>query len=391
MMMAYPNHALESASQAQPVKVCMVTSVRSPFNARMYCKEGKSLENAGYEVTVIAPADFEEQVVDNIRVIGVPRVRSRWGRMRVWRHILREVKRLKPDIVHFHDPELLLIAPYFCPARVIYDCREHYAEAVLWRHWIPKPLRYPLSVLVSWLEPALARWTDAIVIVEDSQAEMFREIGKPLVLLYNFPVWDCVPEPHIDDKIVIHVGSHSEARGCRTMIETMRLVTSRIADVRLLLVGPFDSAAYESEIRELILEYGLKDTVELVGLVPYADVPKWIARAAVGVIALRATSQYRKGIPSKLFEYMACGIPVVAGDLPATRRFMESASCGFLVEPSNPQQYADAIIYLLGHPEEAKRMGENGRRAVEETYNWEKEENKLLDLYAELLALRSIS
>jgi glycosyltransferase involved in cell wall biosynthesis len=133
------------------------------------------------------------------------------------------------------------------------------------------------------------------------------------------------------------------------------------------------------------LEDGLKDTVDLIGSVRHADVPEWIARANVGIVALQATSQYRKGIPTKLFEYMACGIPVVASDLPATRRFMDPASCGFLVEPSNPQQYADAITYLLDHQEEAKRMGENGQQAVRKVYHWKYEEEKLLALYQSIL------
>jgi glycosyltransferase involved in cell wall biosynthesis len=367
------------------MKVCMVTSVHSPFDSRIFYREAKSLERAGYEVTVIAPADPVGQVVDNIHIVGIPRVKSRWGRVRAWQYVLREVKKLKPDIVHFHDPELLLIAPNFRPAKVIYDCHEHNAEAMLWKYWIPNLLRYPLSFLTSQLEPALARWTDAIVIVEDSQAKTFRQVGKPVVLLYNFPMWDGAPGSHINDRIVIHVGTHGEARGCRVMIEAIRLVTSKIPDVKLVLVGHFSPIEYESKVHELILAYGLENTVELAGEVPHADVPRWIARATVGIVALQKTSQFCKGIPTKLFEYMAHGIPVVASDLPATRRFMEQAGCGFLVEPSNPQQYADAIIYLLDHQEEAKRMGENGRQAVNRAYHWKHEEEKLLSLYHSIL------
>lgn len=55
------------------------------------------------------------------------------------------------------------------------------------------------------------------------------------------------------------------------------------------------------------------------------------------------------------------------------------------VDPLDPKAIAQAIEYLLTHPEEARQMGENGRRAVEEKYNWEKEAEKLLALYKELV------
>ncbi len=60
-------------------------------------------------------------------------------------------------------------------------------------------------------------------------------------------------------------------------------------------------------------------------------------------------------------------------------------NCGLCVDPLDPKVIAQAVEYLLTHREEALRMGEHGRRAVEEKYNWEKEGEKLLNLYARLL------
>jgi glycosyltransferase involved in cell wall biosynthesis len=52
-----------------------------------------------------------------------------------------------------------------------------------------------------------------------------------------------------------------------------------------------------------------------------------------------------------------------------------------LVDPTDPDAIAEAIVYLMEHPEEARRMGENGRRAVLERYNWEEIEGRLLEVY----------
>jgi glycosyltransferase involved in cell wall biosynthesis len=168
------------------------------------------------------------------------------------------------------------------------------------------------------------------------------------------------------------------------MIEAMKLVVERVPEARLLFVGAFHEREYEAETRRLIALSGLEKAVTLTGQVPYTDVPKWLAQASVGLIALQETEQFKMCIPTKLFEYMGSGLPVVSSDLPPARRFMEGLDCGLLVKPADPHEYAEAVEYLLSHPTQARRMGENGHRAIEETYNWGTEAEKLVNLYRKL-------
>jgi glycosyltransferase involved in cell wall biosynthesis len=367
------------------MKVCHVTSVHPTFDIRIFHKECKTLAQAGHDVTLIAQADWKEKVVDGVRVIGLPRIGGRHQRLRLWRQIVSKVRRLGPDIVHFHDPELLLIASFFRPARLIYDCHESYAEAMLSTAWIPPSLRHIVSRLVAFLEPTLARRTDAIVVTVDSHAAPFQKAKRPIVILHNFPLLsDFDVARCADGKTVIHLGSQDKVRGCSIIIEAMKLVVERVPEARLLLVGHFHEREYKAEIHQLIAAYHLEKAVVLTGRVPYADIPKWLAQADVGLIALQETEKFKTCIPTKLFEYMASRLPVVASDLPPARRFMNGLDCGFLVEPAHPQAYAEAIEYLLSHPAEAKRMAENGPRAVEETYNWGSEAEKLVKLYQKL-------
>ena len=90
-------------------------------------------------------------------------------------------------------------------------------------------------------------------------------------------------------------------------------------------------------------------------------------------------------MPNKLFEYMAAGLPVIASNFPLWQEIVESNHCGLTVDPLEPKDIARAIEYLIEHPEEARKMGENGRRAVIRKYNWETEGKKLLELYAALI------
>ena len=75
-------------------------------------------------------------------------------------------------------------------------------------------------------------------------------------------------------------------------------------------------------------------------------------------------------MPNKLFEYMAAELPIIASNFPLWEEIIEGNECGLTVDPLNPKEIAEAIEYLLEHPEERHRMGENGREAVSEKYNW---------------------
>ena len=101
-----------------------------------------------------------------------------------------------------------------------------------------------------------------------------------------------------------------------------------------------------------------------------------------GLVTLHPAINYLDALPVKMFEYMAAGLPVIASNFPLWKQIIEGNQCGICVDPLDPKAIAEAIDYLILHPEEAERMGRNGQRAVQEKFNWGIEEKKLLDFYA---------
>jgi glycosyltransferase involved in cell wall biosynthesis len=107
--------------------------------------------------------------------------------------------------------------------------------------------------------------------------------------------------------------------------------------------------------------------------------------ARCGIVIDHPISNYLDSYSTKMFEYMACGVPVVCSDFPLWVRLVGDADCGVSVDPMDPQAVAKAVEALCRAPEEARRLGDNGRRAIRERYNWENEFAKLDDLYRRLL------
>jgi glycosyltransferase involved in cell wall biosynthesis len=106
-----------------------------------------------------------------------------------------------------------------------------------------------------------------------------------------------------------------------------------------------------------------------------------LARSKAGIVTFLPAPNHIDAQPNKVFEYMSAGVPVIASHFPLWREIVEGNQCGLCVDPHEPEQIAEAIDYLLGHPDEARRMGENGMRAVQDRYNWAIEERKLRKFY----------
>jgi len=154
----------------------------------------------------------------------------------------------------------------------------------------------------------------------------------------------------------------------------------------LLIVGKIlGTNKFSKWVDNYIRTNGLEENIELIDWIPHSDVVRYIETSVVGIILFQPTHYNNLiGLPNKLFEYMACRIPVIASNFQEIREIVEESNCGILVDPTKIQEISDAILWLLEHPEEAEQMGENGRLAVEETYNWGNMEKRLFKVYEEL-------
>jgi len=367
------------------MKVVHLTTVHLPFDTRIFHKEAKTLAQAGYDVTLIAQHEGNA-VVEGVKILGLPRPRNRLARIfgLTW-HAFRMAIRERADVYHFHDPELLpigVLLKVFTRAKVIYDVHEDVPEQILTKNWIPTPLRRPLAIVFNVGEKLLARALDAVVVATEGIAEKFQRLNP--VVVHNYPDLGMLPTSSSvpyerKEKVLVYVGGISKIRGAVEMVRALEYLNPSL-DVRLELLGRFEPSRLEKELQALP---GYR-RVHFLEWLPWKEAWQRAQRAIAGLVLFHPAPNHTKSLPNKLFEYMAAGLPVVASNFPLWRELVEGNRCGICVDPLDPKEIAQAIEYLLTHPEEARKMGENGRRAVEEKYNWEEEAKKLLNLYAEL-------
>ena len=131
---------------------------------------------------------------------------------------------------------------------------------------------------------------------------------------------------------------------------------------------------------------GVRRQVEYHGILSKSEALLLQQKADIGLVTYLPLQYCVNSLPNKLMECMSLGLPVVCSDFPNYREIAEKTGAGIMVDPTKPEQIADAIESLVRNPALARQMGEAGKRAVRERFNWNVERVKLLQLYHEILS-----
>lgn len=376
----------ESSMQESAGESVHLTSTHRPFDTRVFQKECRSLAKAGYRVTLVVP-HAEDVRVDGVQIRGVPLPGDGRERLKkTTRDVYRAALRENPEAVfHFHDAELL---PFMFLLKlkgrtVIYDAHEDTPRQMRYQHWIPAALRRPIGWFMWVLEFIAGRMFDHIIAAEPVIADYFPR--KRTSLIRNYPMLEefehCNDIPYASRPMHLgFAGGISEVRGAVELVEALALLGDAYP-VKLMMAGTFYPTTLKSRVEQLP---GWQQ-IDFKGWLNREDVLDLLARVRIGMITRHPIERHLTAFPTKLFEYMAAGLPVVVSDLPTIRPIVDACQCGILVDPLNPEAIAAGIRELLDAPDAAAAMGQRGLEAVRQQYNWDTESKKLLEIYSELL------
>jgi glycosyltransferase involved in cell wall biosynthesis len=190
----------------------------------------------------------------------------------------------------------------------------------------------------------------------------------------------------ISDSIVVgYVGTFVSWHGIEELIDASVELTKCVPNVKFLMVGPYFESAREYAQRKMV-----EDIFIFTGPVPYENVPALINAMDIAVApynplksALR--SKYGIGSPLKIFEYMACGKPVITTHVEPIPKVVKHMKNGILIPPGDPKALAKAILTLTQNRQKMEELGEEGRQTVLMKYSWESFAKRLNEILREVI------
>lgn len=300
--------------------------------------------------------------------------------------LYRDIIRNKPDIVHIHEHRLVYLVIVIKlrkrNIKVIYDAHED-SEHERYEHGMKKYGVFLANVFVKihgFIEHLACRCGDSSnatyrrVVASICKEDYYsKKLSNPLSRIRSYLSGG--------GRIVCYVGGMSEDRSTTMLAE----ISDKISG-SLYLAGPIDEVYYST------LANNYKETQQkkwfYKGILNREKVERLYSICDVGVCISKKTRNNFYALPTKLFEYMRAGLPIVASEFPLWKEIIQGANCGVCVNENNLEDICSKINYLLDHPEEASILGKNGQHAVKQKYNWSIEEKKLLQVYKDLSYMR---
>ncbi|MGP4072279.1 glycosyltransferase [Piscibacillus sp. B03] len=365
-------------------KVVHLTSVHHPYDPRIYHKECLSLHEAGYDVTLIAQEAPEGQKETPIKHIPINSYSSKLKRMiqGSW-EVYRIAKKEKADVYHFHDPELMMIAWLLKNKRntVVYDIHEDFVTSLIKKDYLKKSIKRLIKISFRTIEGFFTK-NFKKVLAEKYYSEIYPEghwvLNYPTVN-EQFLQHDRSNQPI--EKKLLYTGNVDVQRGAHIHPK----IPNIHQEVEVHFIGKCPSR-YANEMKEIAGDH--QDRIHITGIdrfVEKEDIEQaylsrnWLA----GIALFPPTEHYLKKELTKFFEYMNAGLPIICSNFDRWKEIIDQYQCGIAVDPYDETAIHDAIEYLIQNPNEARQMGLNGKKAVQEQLNWQTQANRLIELYDE--------
>lgn len=295
-----------------------------------------------------------------------------------WMWIFINLCVYRPRCVHACD--LATILPCFIykvlfRKKLVFDILDRYAMT-----YIPKNRNVylrTLSTIVNSVEEIFAKESDVLITVSDKMLFSFRKKSRNSTTIMNCPE-DLISPLKLETKSnvfrILFTGAIRKGRGLEAICD----ILSDIEDTELLITGKMKDTDLQVRISGIdnIKYQGFLDRKKLLDLESNSDV-------MIALYDLNLQSQYEYGMANKVLEAMMCGIPVITNISPD---LINDTKCGIIVQYDNIDQIKNAIITLRDDPNLRKFYGNNGRKAYLEKYNWTKMEERLYNIYQQLLS-----
>lgn len=228
------------------------------------------------------------------------------------------------------------------------------------------------------------RKTKGLFVISTALGKYYQGIGVKNVSIVNMTVDDNrfngIVKRDAKEHYIAYCGAASNNKdGVDILIKAFSIVHGQYPDLKLYVLGKAPKEDDETGNLNLVAELGIKDAVVFKGLVPAEQMPQLLVDADMLALARPDSLQAQCGFPTKLGEYLLTGNPVVVtsvGDIPV---FLKNGENALIAEPGNVDDFADKMIWVINHSEEAKRIGLLGKETALKCFNYRTETKKIIE------------
>lgn len=370
------------------LKVCHIISGYYRNDPRIFQRQCKSLMEAGFSVSILTNDDQPEEILDGIPIYTT---NFFWrSRLRILlfakKQFFKKALEIDAHIYQMHSPELLSLGIALKRAGkiVVYDAHEDLPKHIIEKDWLPHLIRKPLSRLVENYMRRILRDYHAIISPHSHVVEKLRNINSNTTLITNFA--KVLPTK------VISLNEYSKRNHIICYSGTVYLHSNQILILDALKELPdvtYNIAGYcTPEYLEVLSKHESFNKLNYIGRINWADLSEFYNKARIGVVVIdyKMNLGGKKGTyaVNKIFEYMEAALPIICSDYDLWQDIIDEYNCGICVEPGNLKQMTEAITFLLNNTETAFKMGQNGRKAVHQKFNWSTQHEVYVKLYKTL-------
>ncbi|MBL4861626.1 MAG: glycosyltransferase [Crocinitomicaceae bacterium] len=266
----------------------------------------------------------------------------------------------------------------------MFDIHENIRGQIKVKEWLP--LRHLVAKcygLVDWIASKMFY----LILAENSYEPIYQKISKHYSIVLNLPDVNGLKEFVVEDRRaidngILYIGGVTEQRGIFEVVEALVILKDKKVPFHFHCVGPIaDNLMAVLEEKEAFRK--VKENITFYGLLPIYEAYSYSRKCKVGLSILHPIENYLKSYSTKIFEYMAIGLPFIVSDF-ELYNFVEKQNVGRSVDPVSVQMIAKTLEEMLTDADGSGVMGRNGLNVVNQEYTWESQERKLLEAYGEL-------
>lgn len=374
-------------------RILIITSSHPDFDSRVW-KHTRSVVSMGYEVSLICPWNVRY----GTKELGVTFLTFSPPKRKIVKFVLIpiiimvEILKLigEVDIIHFHDIDILPVMSFISLIKpVVYDIHENYHEEMLVRYNLPPFIKYGLSYLVKWGQYIFAKIIKNLVLVVPFQDEYFPKKKFNIIHLRNYAsvnLLDNFKNDYLErNNIVIFIGSQHINNGSLLLLDIIERAKKRGLNTLFYISERFGRQKFHNYVISEIKNRNIFEYIKFIPNVLPTKIMSVLNMATIAISPNLRVPQQINGIHTKLFEYMAAGLPIIASDLPHQIDVLKKWKAGILAKPENVDSFVDAIEILINDRKKAMQIGKNGQKAFIKEFNWEKQSSLIGDFYSRIL------